>query len=304
MSYSLPKISSHSVGLRTLSISSDQPLKRSAEEQLHDTFAEVLSQVGRQGYQSAQQLETSTSLDDQILASWEFWFDSVSASRYSFEYGSGSPSVKKGSTPESVKHDFGQILYDAYHNGGYANPKEYLRSMSSDQLKTIQQVQHLADPIDPTKLSEEASLNLLLPPDTQVDCDCDGFTSVGIAYTFRFPDSNTPQPVRQAWEQAAMNLSEGDRLTMVLQMMLPIVTANIHTDADGRYLRSSNPGDADWTNPMARHDFSYTRFAQDRLDYLDYFQSKLSLEQYSLEHKFWTTFKNDLSELDQETQSL
>ena len=281
----------------SLSLASRKSAERSPEERLQDTFSAVLSQVGREGYQSATAIESDSNLNEGVVSSWEDWFDSIAPSRYSFMFGPDSPSVQEGSSPDSLKQEFGKIISDAYRNGGYATPQKYLQSLSPDQLATIQQVQHLADPIRVEQLTDESSLNLLLPPDTQVDSNHDGLTAVGAAYTLRFPDSNTPENVRRAWEQATENLSEADRMTYVLQMTLPITLANIHTDSSGAYTGSSDPGDPDWMNPMANSDYSYRDSANGWLDYLDRFKNQIPLEQYERDLRFWSTFRDSLEKI-------
>lgn len=271
-------------------------LAKSAEDNLQDVFSTVLAEVGREGYKSADAPSPDGLSPQEITASWEQWFDGVASSRYQFEFNAANPSVRKDKTAEDLKQDFGKILHDAYSSGGYATPSAYLSKLSSVELQTIQQVQHLAEPIDIGQLSEEASLNLLLPPDAQVDANHDGLAAVGAAYSLRFPDSNTPKDVKLAWEKATDGLSEGDRLTYELQMTFPLIAANIHTDGDGNYLSSSNPGDPDWVNPMASQSFSYKDNANSWLEYLDLFRNQMPPEQYARDKTFWETFRDELSD--------
>lgn len=57
-----------------------------------------------------------------------------------------------------LRVDYRQILTNAYQRGGYADPSSYLKSLSQEELATIQQVHHLADPISTGSLSSEAAL--------------------------------------------------------------------------------------------------------------------------------------------------
>jgi hypothetical protein len=269
---------------------------KTAEHLLQDVFATVLAQSGKQGYVSAEpvtELVTeASSLDERITTSWENWFSETGQSRYSFQAGPANPSVRAGKNVEDLKHDYGRILSDAYNNGGYATPSTYLKSLTQEDLKAIQQVHHLADSIQVTELSDEAALNLLLPPAAQVDENHDGLTAVGAAYTIRFPNSNTPKTVRDAWEAATANLTESERMTYELEMCLPLLTANLHCDANGTFVHASNPGDADWVNPMAATDYSYADAADGWLQYLDAFQSQMSVERYEQDVHFWTSFRD------------
>lgn len=275
---------------------------QTAEHRLQDLFATVLAQSGKQGYASAEPLTESatateaSSLNERITASWEDWFSETGQTRYSFQAGPANPSVRAGKNADDLKHDYGRILSEAYNQGGYATPTDYLKSLSQEDLKTIQQVHHLADSIQVTELSDEAALNLLLPPSAQVDENRDGLTAVGAAYTIRFPNSNTPKHVRDAWEAATANLPDSERITYELNMCLPLLTANLHCDANGTFVRASNPGDADWVNPMASADYSYVDAADGWLQYLDAFKSQMSVDRYEQDVHFWTSFRDHLQQ--------
>lgn len=266
-----------------------------AEHQIRDVFTSVLEEAGRTGYASAQALSEDASLEKEITSSWGGWFEEFGRTHYTYQAGSESPSVRKDKTAVDLKQDYGRILSNAYAKGGYATPSTYLKSLSAEDLGAIQQVQHLADPINVANLSEEASLNLLLPPGTQVDENRDGLTAIGAAYTIQFPNSNTPKDVSDAWEAAIADVPESQRLTFEFQACMPLITANIHCDANGNFIRSSNPGDADWVNPMASPSYSYKDAADNWLDYLDQFKNQIPAEQYQRDLGFWTAFRDALS---------
>lgn len=75
-------------------------------------------------------------------------------------------------------------------------------------------------------------------------------------------------------------------------MMMPLLTANLKVDENGQFVRSVQPGDADWTNPMHSPDFSYERAASEWLDYLDRFKNQMSPERYASDTSFWVNFRN------------
>ncbi len=210
-----------------------------AERHVQDVFSAVLQQAEREGYASAQSLPESTNVVEAVASSWEQWFNEFSSIRYTFIAGSESPSVRENKTAMIFEQTTNRFWSAPYQNGGYASPESYLKKLSSEDLATIQQVHHLADPIQPDTLSSESALNLLLPPDAQVDENRDGLTAVGAAYTIRFPDSNTPPKVRMAWEASTKDMSEQDRMLHVMQMSSQLLTANMHFDQDGQYVRSS-----------------------------------------------------------------
>lgn len=267
---------------------------RGVDRQVEDFYATLLGQFDQEGFASATPVPEESLNDHSIRTTWNEWFDQQGITRYSFQAGSGSPSVRKNKTSADLRQDYGNILVDAYQKGGYATPQQYLRSLDRDQLSAIQQVHHLADPIDPQQLSPEASLNLILPPPAQVDENNDGLTAVGAAYTLRFPSSDTPSDVRDAWDAATADLSEQDKMLYTLQMSMPMITANLHFDQDGRFIRAGQPGDSDWVNPMAAKNFSYKQFANDWLQYLKDFGSQMPPEQLQRDQKFWTSFRDHL----------
>lgn len=252
------------------------------EKDLQTVFSAVLREVGRDGYASVETSADESELEGRIGTSWEAWFEQVSNTRYTFVAGAESPSVREGKTAEDLKRDYKAILSRAYREGGYQVPLAFLQNLSPEELKTVQQVQHLADSIQPTGLSEEAALNLLIPPAAQVDSNADGFTSVGRAQTVRFPDSRTPAKVRDAWEEATASLIEGDKLMYVLQ----IARIGLITETEN-----------DYPTPAVSVD-SFEQKANQWLEYLDYFKAQIPLEQYERDHRFWTEFRTALQRED------
>lgn len=252
------------------------------EKDLQTVFSAVLREVGRDGYASIETSADESELEGRIGTNWEAWFEQVSNTRYTFVAGAESPSVREGKTAEDLKRDYKAILSRAYREGGYQAPLAFLQNLSPEELKTVQQVQHLADSIQPTGLSEEAALNLLIPPAAQVDSNADGFTSVGRAQTVRFPDSRTPAKVRDAWEEATASLTEGDKLMYVLQ----ISRIGLITETEN-----------DYPTPAVSVD-SFEQKANQWLEYLDYFKAQIPLEQYERDHRFWTEFRTALQRED------
>lgn len=98
--------------------------------------------------------------------------------------------------------------------------KQVLSEMSADELKLLQQATSLAKPIQVGTLSNEGATNLLAQPDKtgMVDLNNDGIVEVGAGKMITFPPVNAPESVRQAWDKATENMSEGDKLMMQLHM--------------------------------------------------------------------------------------
>lgn len=259
---------------------------RNAEQVVQDVFSEVLAAAGREGYASAEAIPDDRPLADHIASSWSDWFDGESRhGRYQNE-----------PNGEELKLAYGEILVRAHEEGGHADPHAFLKKLSEDELAVVQQVHRLADPINVDELTVEGAVNLLVPPAAQIDLNRDGLTRCGVAYGLRFPDSNTPPEVVTAWEEATAGMSFEDRMIYEFQMTLPLLTANIVVDDQGHFVRRYEPGDPEFTNPMASSEYSYVQAAQDRLDYLELFKTRMSPEQYERDMAFWTRMHELLGE--------
>lgn len=158
----------------------------------------------------------------------------------------------------------------------------------------VQSLSLMRGAADKNSLSEEGALNLLLPPAAQVDLNRDGLTQSGAAYSLKFPDSTTSVAVVAAWEKATDGMSQGERMTYELKMKLPVLLANIEIDQQGRFVRSREPGDPDFVNPMDSDSYSFDSAAQGWMDYLNYFKNQLDPARYAKDMEFWTTFQTAL----------
>jgi hypothetical protein len=263
-------------------------------EEMQAVFSQVLEQAGRAGYASVDPAPKTGSLAEGMSAAWDNWFDQVARKWYSFEFDAGNPSVRMNKTAEDLKEDYKRILVQAYQNDAYRNPLDYVKKLSTSDLQAIQQVQSLADPIDISRLSDEGAINLLLPPDAHLDSDKDGLTSVGVADTIRFPDSNTPKNIREAWEVSTASLSSMDRAFLSLQMFSAISDANRKFDMDGSYLGSFEPGDAKWVNPTVAAGFSYLDFVSRKIESIERFKGSMLADEYQKQISFWATFREEL----------
>ncbi|WP_146371233.1 hypothetical protein [Symmachiella macrocystis] len=258
-----------------------------AERGVQQVFTDILSSVGRSGFASAEASDGSAVTADEITDSWHEWLNVSGHTRYTTL-----------DAAESTLEDFSELMVQAHDAGAYAAPQAFLSGLSDDQLQTIQHVHHLAQPINVGALSDEGALNLLLPPPAQVDLNHDGLTQSGIGYSLRFPDSHTPRAVADAWEEATAGLSFSERMTRELQMTSEILLANIQVDDQGRFLSRSEPGDADFVNPMASSDYSYLNKARKAIESLESFKNQTPPDQYARDHSFWTAFESALQDND------
>ncbi|QDU51321.1 hypothetical protein Pan110_36870 [Gimesia panareensis] len=257
--------------------------KRNQDHAVQNIFSAMLAQVGRQGYVSAETTDAEPPTVESLQRSWDSWFNSERTGRYS--------QVEK---PDELKQSFGNIIVRAHNEGGYVDPKSFLKKLSREELEVVQKVQGLADPIDVDGLSEEGALNLLLPGAAQVDLNQDGFTRTGAAYGLRFPNSNTPAEVVAAWDEATKDMDFGQLATAQMQMMLPLLTANIEVDENGQFVRQYEPGDPEFKNPFANADFSYTSAVKNQLDSLEAQKNELPADKYESQKSFWSKLQQSL----------
>jgi len=262
-----------------------QQKQDAAGEQLQNLFNEILTSAGRPGYASAEAYHSEDAIQDDIQQDWNDWFAVANTGNYPEDVDASA-----------LPGDYGNLLVRSYNEGGYADPQGFLSSLSEDELATVQHVNRLADPIDVDALTPEAALNLLIPRPAQIDLNYDGLTQVGEAYTIRFPDSRTPEPVVNAWNEATADMDPFEKSFYELQMKLPTLLANFQVDEQGRYVGHTEPGDPNWVNPQRDGDYSYTDLTQQMLEYLDYFQHQIPKDQYEQQRSFYSAFQQSLKE--------
>ncbi len=264
--------------------------KNDPEQGIQSLFSAILNEQGRDGYLTADEVApvtvadgTGESFEPLIPDAWQSWFHSVHVARYF--------TLKD---PTQTAADFQSILEDAYRVDAYIAPQAYVKSLDKDQLATLQAIHHLADPIKPDGLTEEGALNLLLPPDAQIDLNGDGLTQSGKANLIRFPDSRTPPSVAAAWEEATANMLPGDKLMQELRMKREVMFANMRPSADGKTVIVTEPGDPNWRNPYADSGYSYVDKARKVIESTEYFKNQISPEQYQRDMEFWTKLRDAL----------
>lgn len=252
------------------------------ERQVQSAFSAVLEAAGRQGYASAAPLSSDASAADSARRAWDDWFG-TRPERYASK-----------AAPERLQQGFGAIVDKAITAEGYVDPKGFLATLSREELATLQSVHNLADPIHVDSLTEEGALNLLLPPPAQVDLNADGITQSGAAMGIRFPNSNTPPEVVDAWEAATAGMSWAERGMYEIKMMMPTLLANIEIDSSGQFVGQREPGDPDYRNPMAEAGYSYRDAVQSMIDALDFQKEQMPRNQYEEQMAFWRRFGKEL----------
>ncbi|MCH4888089.1 hypothetical protein EZV73_10925 [Acidaminobacter sp. JC074] len=93
--------------------------------------------------------------------------------------------------------------------------KEYLSSLSPNELKTIKDEMRLEKPLNPLTMSDEGATNLLINRHNHYafnDIDKDHFFDVGNQRFGYFPSSAVPNQVLDAWNTPTKDLSEEELL--------------------------------------------------------------------------------------------
>ncbi len=123
--------------------------------------------------------------------------------------------------------DFSAILQKA--SASQSSAKDFLNSLSAQELTLIQKANSLADNIYVNDLSTEGAQNLLSQPDgsDRVDLNNDGIVEVGAGRTIQFPPVNAPQHVKDAWLKSIEGMDEGEVMMLQLSLHLSVYGANI-----------------------------------------------------------------------------
>jgi len=92
------------------------------------------------------------------------------------------------------------------------NAKNFIDSLSKDELEIVQKYNGLADAIDTGSLSPEAAFNLLVHDNEQYDFNGDGLMQVGAADIIPTVPATMPSDVRSAYIEALNSLDGVDRM--------------------------------------------------------------------------------------------
>lgn len=183
---------------------------------------------------------------------------------------------------------FLDIVEKAVDDGGFSNPTEFLKGLSGDELETLRVMHSLADPIDPSGVSEEGALNLILPISERRDIDNDGFVETGKSVGWSFPPVNAPQSVHDAWDKTTEGMSFSEKM-MAEAMFLP---AMIRVDESGNVSEIER---SEANNPYAKDGFSFSRFIENRLEGVEAFKFHMTGEQYAFQKGTLTDFLSELT---------
>jgi hypothetical protein len=137
--------------------------------------------------------------------------------------------------------------------------KDFLTSLTSDELYTIQKANGLASQIRVNNLSDEGAENLFLRPlgdDKIVDLNNDGVEEIGEARMVFFPPPNAPDSVKEAFKEGTKGLSSEERMKMFFKIIAKQVESNYSIDANGNAIKHKL-GEAGWKNTFGNTEDSY-----------------------------------------------
>jgi hypothetical protein len=176
------------------------------------------------------------------------------------------------------QREYAAILQKAYANDALSTPKQFLQSLSSSELDVVRHIRGLADPINPSALSDEGASNLLLPEGYSVDLNHDGIDEVGAAKTLHFPPRDAPAAFTDAWFQATQGESFGDYSMHAMTFLLAF-----HPPGDTGNATTGLP-----TDQLG----SYKTVVDNYLSMLDHCQGMLAEGQYERDQPFFSSLRD------------
>jgi hypothetical protein len=169
--------------------------------------------------------------------------------------------------------EYAKILNEAYSSGAMSDPQKFLESLSSSDLKIVQEMHSLADTINPSSLTTEGATNLLLPEGYCEDLNNDETYDVGVAKMTYFPPPDAPEEFLEAWSQC-MSDYDGDSSACSLSLM----DSFYGVDESGNTVAMMSTSSLD----------SYKTAVSDYLSMLDNFKGSLADGQYARDYPFYS----------------
>jgi hypothetical protein len=198
--------------------------------------------------------------------------------RFSIQY---EPEKAAGTGPAATLQYAG-ILNRAYETGGYENPRQFLESLTPQELHVLQTQNQLADPIVSASLTDEGARNLLLPYGMAVDLDGDQIYERGAARTMAFPPFDAPDEFKTAWFQATEKLD--------------VMAAGIYAlPFLGRLTNLTIGSEASTAKAPANQLETYKQTVDDYLRMLDEYRGFLAEGQYERDKPFFENLSRLLS---------
>lgn len=126
---------------------------------------------------------------------------------------------------EPYKESFEEIYQKAQEEKvSISNAKEFLNSLSKEELSTLQHYTLLADDINVESLNDEGAYNLLLHHYEKYDFDNDGLISNGVAKGMSFIPANMSNSDKKLLVDSLNELDEKERfLSMAMLFPMPML---------------------------------------------------------------------------------
>ena len=128
---------------------------------------------------------------------------------------------------EPFKEGFEKIYNESKEEGvTISSAKEFLNSLSSEELATLQHFTRLADEINVDELSDEGAYNLLLHHYEKFDFNEDGIREDGIAKTAGFIPEELPSDAKQAMVDSFNEMGSENMLMVSILFLRPSININ------------------------------------------------------------------------------
>ena len=128
---------------------------------------------------------------------------------------------------EPFKEEFKKIHDDAKEKGiNASNAKEYLKSLSKEELSTLQNYTRLANEVDVDTLSDEGAYNLLLEHYEKYDFNNDGFVEDGVGKGMPLIPSHFSNTEKKALVDTFNSVGPKNMLMMATLLMPPMKFVN------------------------------------------------------------------------------
>ena len=124
---------------------------------------------------------------------------------------------------EPFKDEFQKIHDDAKEKGiNVSNAKEYLKSLSKEELSTLQNYTRLVNELDVDTLSDEGAYNLLLEHYEKYDFNNDGFVEDGVGKGIPLISSHFSNTEKKALVDTFNSVGPKNMLMMATLLMPPL----------------------------------------------------------------------------------
>ena len=150
---------------------------------------------------------------------------------------------------EPYKEGFEELYNKAKEeNVSMSNAKDFLNSLTKDELSTLQHYTMLADNINVDSLDDEGAYNLLLHHYEKYDFNNDGLVSNGISKGMELIPSNMPKEEKEVFVKTLNEMNEKDRFA-AMAMITPFTMLK---EENGKIIQIANDKKFDYDYIMNR----------------------------------------------------